>query len=617
MDEDSPDAESAEEGRGAEDLRTPTDAASESDAPAEVDQPGLGELRHAVANYAAEHLPGPPAPRRDGIAGLSVAVANVPDGLANGLLVGVNPIFGLYATMVGPLVGGLLSSTRLMVVTATAAASLTAGQALAPLAPEDRESALVLLVVLVGLLQIVAGVLGLGRLTRFVSFSVTTGFLTGVAVLLVLSQLPTLAGYDAEGANRIAQTIDLIANLDEIDVGALGVGALALLLALLLPRTPLGDAGRLVAVVVPSLALVFLGLEQVETVRDLGEIPRGFPTPVLPPLVNLVDVFTGAVAVALVILVQGSGVSQNVPNPDGSRSRMSRDFLAQGAANLVSGFFRGLPVGGSVTATALNVVSGARTRWAGIFAGLTMVAIVVAVPGLIGHVAMPALGALLILVGISAVKPSEVRTVWYTGWPSRLAGGTTFLAMLFLPIQAAVAFGVVLSALLYVTRSSTDISVVELVEGENGLIAERSPRRELQSNAVTVLDVYGHLFYAGARTLERLLPRPHGAHRLAVIMRLRGRSTVGATLVEVLARYADELDRAGGRLYLTGISEDVHRQIVQMKKLGLSGSVRIYEATSLRGESTRHAQSDAKAWLTGHGTSDEEDGGSADYSEAE
>lgn len=576
-------------------------AEDEDEADAEVDQPGLSELRNAAAVYASKYLGRPPDPRRDGTAGLSVAVANVPDGLANGLLVGVNPIFGLYATMAGPLVGGLFSSTRLMVVTATAAASLTAGQALAPLSPEAREGALFLMVVMVGLIQLGAGFLRLGRLTRFVSFSVTTGFLTGVAVLLVLSQLPTLAGYEAEGGNRVAQTIDLLANLGDVVPWSLGLGVLALALAALLPRTAMGNSGRLVAIVVPSVLLVLLGLDDVQTVRDMGEIPSGLPMPALPPLENLVDVLTGAVAVALVILVQGAGVSQSVPNPGGARSRMSRDFIAQGAANVVSGLFRGLPVGGSVSATALNVVSGASTRWAAIFAGLWMAVIVLAVPGLVAYVAMPALGALLILVGISAVKPSEIRSVWYTGWPSRLAGGATFLATLFLPIQAAVGFGVVLSALLYVTESSTDVSVVQLAKRSDGRLEERSPPETLPDNEVTVLDVYGHLFYAGARTLERRLPSPRGAENPVVILRLRGRSSIGATLVEVLGHYADELDRADGRLYLTGISEDVRRQLERMKKLLLSGPVEIYESSPVRGESTDQAYEDAEKWLVSLG----------------
>lgn len=111
-----------------------------------------------------------------------------------------------------------------------------------------------------------------------------------------------------------------------------------------------------------------------------------------------------------------------------------------------------------------------------------------------------------------------------------------------------------------------------------------------------MLDVYGHLFYAGARTLERRLPSPRGAENPVVVLRLRGHSTVGATLVDVLAHYADELQRAGGRLYLTGISENVRRQLEHMKKLQLSGPVRVYEASSVRGESTRRTYTRSHGW---------------------
>lgn len=568
-----------------------------SERESEAGQPGLDALREAVAKYAARGLPGRPEPRQDGIAGLNVAVANVPDGLANGILLGVNPVFGLYATMVGPLVGGLVSSTQRMVVTTTAAASLTASQALTTIPAEAREPALFVLVVLVGIIQVAFGLLGFGRLTRFVSYSVTTGFLTGVAVLLVLSQLPTVTGTEAEGSNRVSQTLGLLANLREVHPWSLGLAALALALAVLLPRTPLGSAGRLAAIVVPSLLLALPGVDGVGTVGDLGNIPRGVPLPSVPPFAAAFDILSGALSVAVVILVQGSGVSQSVPNPDGSRSHTSRDFVAQGAANVASGFFRGLPVGGSVSTTALSVVSGARTRWAAIFAGLWMAVIVAGVPGLVAHVAMPALGALLILAGVSSIKPSDLAAVWSAGGPARLAGGTTFLAMLFLPIQAAVGIGVVLSALLFVNESSTDVSVVEVVERPDGRIEEREPAAELPGGRVTVLGVYGHLFYAGARTLERRLPRPRGARNPVVVLRLRGRTAIGATLVEVLTRYADELQRAGGRLYLTGIGEAAYRRVARTGTLRRAGAVRVYEATPIVGESTREAVADARAWL--------------------
>src|SRR5690625_5375827 len=112
---------------------------------------------------------------------------------------------------------------------------------------------------------------------------------------------------------------------------------------------------------------------------------------------------------------------------------------------------------------------------------------------------MPALGALLILAGISSIKPKEILSIGNVGWPSQLAAATTFLSTLFLPIQAAVGIGVVLSTLLYVNESSTDISVVQLKKRDDDKIEEQKPMDKLTSNEVIVLDVYGNLFNAGAR----------------------------------------------------------------------------------------------------------------------
>ena len=570
-----------------------------SDAEPEYNQPGLGVLREAVARYAARLTPEPPKLRDDGIAGLTSAINNVPDGMANGLLVGVNPVYGLYATMMGPVIGGIFSSTQLMMITTTAAASLTMSQALINVPPAERANAMFVMVILVGVFQVVAGLLGLGRLIRFVSYSVTTGFLTGVSVLLILSQLSTITGYEATGDNRISQTFDLLGNLGDINMVSLVLAILALALAIVLPRTPIGNFGRLVAIIVPSVLVALIGLGSVQVVQDVSVIPRGIPTPSLPSLSDFsFDRVTGALAVAVVILVQGAGVSQSVPNPDGSRRSTSRDFIAQGTANAASGLFRGLPVGGSVSATSLNLVAGARTKWSVIFAGLWMAVFVVAFPGLVSYVAMPALGAMLILAGVSSIKPADVHALWNAGWPSMLAGGTTFLAMLYLPIQAAVGIGVTLSALLYVMRSSTDITIVEQLERPGGEIEERTPPKRLPSNEVTVLDVYGNLFYAGARTLERRLPRPLGDERHpVVVLRLRGRPDMGATLIDVLANYARKLQEVDGRLYLTGISKKAHDQVLASGQLDLSGPLRAYPASPILGQSAHEAVADARDWL--------------------
>jgi SulP family sulfate permease len=243
------------------------------------------------------------------------------------------------------------------------------------------------------------------------------------------------------------------------------------------------------------------------------------------------------------------------------------------------------------------VIGGARTRWAAILSGLWMALIVLLAPGLIAYVAMPALGALLIHAGLGTIKPQEWLEIWEIGWPSRLASISTLLATLTLPIEVAVGIGMVLSAILYLYQSSGDLSVVELVEQPDGLIEERKRPHQLRDNHVTVLDVYGPLFYASARILGRLLPSPEGAKNPVVVLRLRGLTKVGATLIDVLAGYARKLKEVNGRLYLSGMSEQVYQQLRDTGKLGSMDHVHAYDATPIRGQSTRAAIAAAREWL--------------------
>ena len=575
------------------------DATSKLPVQPEVEQPGLSRLREAVANYLEPRLPHPGKLRQDVVAGLTSAIGNVPEGMADSLLVGVNPVYGLYASLMGPLVGGIFSSTQLMMVATTSATSLAAGQALLHLPSEQRDNALFLMVILVGVFQILFGLLKLGQLTRFVSYSVMTGFLAGLAMLLILSQLPTAAGYDATGGNKLTQAIDLLLHVTEINFLSLALAVLTMILAVILSRTRLGHFASIVAIAIPSLVVLFFQLGSVEIVRDISEIPRGFPTPVLPDFSETLNVASAAASIALIIIVQAAGVSQSVPNPDGAPRSISRDIVAQGAANIASGFFRGLPVGGSLSGTSFALVAGARTRWALIFTGLWMAVIVLIIPGLVGYIAMPALGALLILAGFRSLKPSDISSVWSTGWGSRIAALVTFISTLILPIQLAVGLGVLLSALLYINKSSTDVSLVQLVKRPDGLIEERNAPKKLSSHEVTVLDIYGHLFYAGARTLERQLPAPEGTQSPVVVLRMRGYNHFGATLLDVLSDYAEKLKAVDGRLYLSGMSESAYDQVVESGRIKLMGPVHAYEAEPVVWESTTDAVTDARTWLVG------------------
>jgi SulP family sulfate permease len=181
--------------------------------------------------------PDPGTLRQDAVAGVPGAIASVPDGMASAVLVGVNPVYGLYASMAGPIGGGAAVSTRLMVVTTTTAAALAAGSTLGAFSGADRPEALFLLSALAGVLMIAAGIFRLGRFTRFVSVSVLTGFLSGVAVNIVLGQLGGLLGSPQKGSPAVVKAWNVITHPSDMSLTAAAVGVSALALMVRVSRT--------------------------------------------------------------------------------------------------------------------------------------------------------------------------------------------------------------------------------------------------------------------------------------------------------------------------------------------------------------------------------------------
>jgi len=550
----------------------------------------------AAGRWAASIGPERAHLRADIVAGLPRAISSVPDGMAAAVLAGVNPVQGLYAGFAGPIAGGFTSHTRLMVITTTSAAALAAGSALQGVAPAQRPGAIALLVILVGAALVAAGMVRLGRYTRFVSYSVMIGFLTGISVNIVCGQIADLTGAPAQGDFPLAKAVDVLTHPSRIDLASLlaGLGALAILA--ILARTRLAVLSSLFALVIPTLVIAATGADSVARVGDAGGIPRGIPLPHLPDFrLFSFSLVTGALAVAAIVLVQGAGVAEAAPNPGEARPRPNQDIIAQGAGNLASGLFRGIPVGGSVGQTALNMSVGAKTRWAAIFSGVWLLVILALFSGLVARIAVPTLGAILIFAAIGSLQLGEVRSIMRTGRSSQIAVITTFAATLFLPVAAAVGIGVALSLLLQLNQEAMDLAVVELVPRDDGLFEERPPPAVLTSGHVTILDVYGSLMYAGSRTLQAHLPDPGGTRSSVVVLRLRRRTSLGATFVKVVGDYADHLADAGGRLYLSGLDPSLTDRL---RRTGhLDGPVHTFEATPVVGESTRAASLDAEAWL--------------------
>lgn len=524
-----------------------------------------------------------------------LGVQSVPDGLATGLLAGVSPLSGLYGYLVGTMAGALVTSSAFMVVQGTGAMAMVIADVPEVHGP-DGARALFTLSVLTGLAMLVAGLLRLGAMLRFVSNAVMVGFVNAVGVNIVLGQLSNLTGYSASGANRVVRALNTVLSPAQLHWRSVALGLGTIVLILLFERTRVGALGLVVAVVATSaVAALDPGIA---TLNDLGVAVDGLPRPVLPSLADTLVLLVPALSLTFVALVQGAAISASFTNPDGSQPDASRDFVGQGAANVASGLLQGMPVGGSLSASALNKAAGARSRQAAVIAGLVMIVVIVAFGGAIGHVAMPALAGLLILIGIRTVKPAELVSVWRTGTVQKAVLVVTFALTMVIPLQYAVLVGVGVSVVLYVVRQSNQVTIRRWVLDSDGSVVETDPPAVLPASEVVVLQPYGSLFFAAAPVFEAALPAIVGESRgSVVILRLRGRTDLGTTFMDVLHRYALALQAVGSKLAVVTAGERVQDQLTVAGITDAIGTENVYTGDERLGAAVRRAYDDAVRWV--------------------
>ncbi|MHA0796944.1 SulP family inorganic anion transporter [Gilvimarinus sp. F26214L] len=543
----------------------------------------------------------PPKELKTDLAAGSVGgIAAIPDGLAAAVMAGVNPIHGIYASIVGRIAGGLSTSSALMCVTTTGAISITIADAMGGIPEERQAGALALLVLIAGLVQLAMGVLRLGFLIRFVSNTVTTGFLAGVAVNIVLSQLGELAGYQSSAASQLARIYDLATHLGQIQPQTLLVGSLTIVVVVALQHTRLASLAMMLGLALAALATHLLGLEGVRLVADAYAIPASLPLPILPDLAFLPDVTLTAVAVGIVGLLQGAGISQRYPNPNGRYPDISVDFRGQGVANLACALLRGLPVGGSIGQTALLVDAGARSRWATLISGVVTALSILLLAPLVEALPMAAVAGLLVVVGARAVPVEQIRVIWKSGWINAAVMALTFAGTLIVPMEQAVVLGVLVTFVLQIGRAANRLELLQLIPRDYGLFEERPAPNRLASRSITMLLPNGSLFFAGSRVLEAQLPDPEDSELPVVMLLLRGRKEVGSTFIGVVDRYAEKLQARGGKLVLVGASDRVLDQLRRTGVLVRLHRENVYPATNLVAEALRNAYADAEDWLAAH-----------------
>ncbi|MFO7635075.1 MAG: SulP family inorganic anion transporter [Caldilinea sp.] len=527
-------------------------------------------------------------------AGLTKAIDSVTGGMANAVLAGVNPMYGLYTVLAATPVGALFTSSVYMNIDSTGAIAATAGSMLLVYSAEERPLALAILTLLVALFMLAAGLLKLGFLTRFIANAVLRGFLTGIGVNIILSQLGDFTGYASEYSNKVMKAVDTLFHLNQIDPQVLLVGVVTVVLIVVLDRVPyVNKLSLLIALAVASALVPLLDFTTVPLVSSLGALPEKLPRPVLPDLTFIPGLIGPAFALTIIALAQSAGISQAYVNPDGKYPDTSRDFLGQGAANVAGALFQGLPAGGSLGGTQLLVKGGAKSRWANILTGVMAAIMILLFADFISRIALPALAGLLIVVGFQTIKFGEIDKVWHTSNTSRALMIATFIATLIVPLQWAIFFGVGASFVVFAYREAASTSIVEVTINEAGAPIEQPAPASLASNRITVLNAYGSLFFAGARNLEEDLPQVEESRNAVVILSLRGHTELGSTFIGVLERYTQALHAHGNTLMLVSVSPAVYEQLEETEFLNLLGVEHVFVA-SKPGESTAHAYQQAQ-----------------------
>lgn len=536
---------------------------------------------------------------KETLAGLAGAIGSVPDGMATAVLAGANPMAGLYASVAGPVAGGVLQSTTVMVIATTSAAAVTTAEVMNA-GPADPVRTLATLTVLAGAFILLATRLGFARLMRFVSASVMSGFMFGVGLILILGQLADATGVKTSGDSTLEKALNTLRQWQSFSIPSIITALTAIVVSVLLGRGKLAALAPLIGIVIPTVVIKLTGADVASVASTSGAITVGLPPLTLPdPGLVTPTLVSAALALTIVVLVQAAGVGVAYPNTDGTPNDVSRDFYAQGGANVASGMLGGIPVGGSVGQTAFNVMAGGRTRWAVVLSGLWMLVFVVALGRLLSDVPMPALAGLLILAGFGALKPRQLARSWQTSWTSGAAAVITMVATLLVPVHVAVLIGVILSLLLVGISSANSTRVLALERVGSAWRRVDVPAN-LAAGEVTVLDIEGSAAFAAVPALVEKLPLPPAAEAQeaitpsAVVLRLRGHVGTNLTMVKALEDYAGDVEQSGGRLIVCGL---IPATIAQLRSAGLPESVDLVEQGAELEGSLTEAFDRATTWI--------------------
>ncbi len=490
---------------------------------------------------------------KDVVAGIIVAIIALPLSIALALASGVTPEKGIYTAIFAGFVISFLGGSRVQIAGPTAAfATIVAG-----IVAQNGMEGLILATFLAGVILILMGVFRLGSLIKFIPYTITTGFTSGIAVTILVGQIKDFLGLTIVTEEPLIETVEkLKAVFDFIhtfNFQAFIVGMVCMVILIVWPYINKRIPGSLIAVLV-SIAMV-KGLHMnVNTIGDLYEISNKLPAFALPTfsLAMMRKVLPNAFTIAILAAIESllsCVVSDSMVN---SRHRSNMELVAQGAGNIASALVGGIPATGAIARTAANVKNGGRTPIAGMVHAITLLLILVVLMPYAALIPMPAIAAILFMVAYNMSEWRKFLHLLKTAPKSDIIVLVlTFVLTVVFDLVVAIEVGMVLAALLFMKR----MSEVTEVEGWKYVDDEDDPDsislRQVPKNTL-VYEISGPMFFGAADKILQinLLDKTD-----VIILRMRSVNAIDATAMHSLEQFADNCKEKKIRLILSHVNE--------------------------------------------------------------
>jgi len=538
--------------------------------------PGLQTLGH----YQAAWLP------RDLVAGLVLTTMLVPVGIAYAVASGVPGIYGLYATIVPLLAYALFGPSRILVLGPDSSLAAVILAVVLPLSGGEPMRAVALasmMAVVSGLVCILIGVLRLGFVTELLSKPIRYGYMNGIALTVLISQLPKLFGISIDGGGPVRDVTQLItAVLDgRVNWVAFAVGASTLAAILLLKRFH-RVPGLLLAVVGATVAVGVLGLDQDAAVKVLGPLPQGLPSFTLPwiGLADLGQVVIGGCAVAMVAFADTSVLSRTYAARTRTRVDPNQEMIGLGVANLAGGLFQGFPISSSSSRTPVAEAAGAQTQLTGVVGASAVALLLVLAPDLLQHLPNSALAAVVIASAFGLFEFDDLRRIFriqrWEFWLSVVC----FAGVALLGVIPGIGLAIVIAVVEFLWDGwRPHHAVLGRVDGIRGYHdIKRYPAARLIPGLV-LFRWDAPLFFANAElfnasVLEAVAQSPTPVRR--IVVSAEPVTSVDVTSADVLAELAQKLREAGVELRFAEMKDPVKDKLKRFELLERLGAASFY-----------------------------------------